>query len=199
MINEDQLGSFKEVIAIGAKDSTVALSKLTHLEVTADEPTLQIITLEEVPEVIGQKDVVKKVVLVKLSQGVEGVVLFLFDPQTAHSLVGTMNGDHALADSTLNEVVNIVLGSGLTAVADFLHLQIMPTAPTMAEDMLAAVIDPVIAELGASSENVLLIKTGYATADWKLQTYFLTDPKSSEMVLQKIMNNSGAEKYGSRD
>lgn len=195
-MNSTDLDQLKEVASIGIGNGATALSTFIGEEVTVDVPNIQILEVDKVPELLGQRERIVTLVLVSISGDAKGVVVFLFDPKNASFLVSQLTKEEISSDrlrdtdlSVLHEVANIFVGNGLKAVDDLLHVHIMQGVPDSATDMVGAVIDPVLAQLGEKSEQVLAIDVRISGKEWNFTIAFLADPRSTMTVLEHIKKN----------
>jgi chemotaxis protein CheC len=187
-LSNKQLEPLTEVATIGAGNGATAISKMLNQEVKFETPQLELIKVEMAEAGIGKKDDLVTMILSKLTGDLTGVVLFIFDPQTAVQIGGILTQNPDLKKSALNEMENIFLGNALKAIARFFGLPISHSIPAQATDMLGALVDPVISTLGEKSEEVLLIKVNFSINDLKFKAVFLTNPKSTTKVIIKLNN-----------
>jgi chemotaxis protein CheC len=83
---------------------------------------------------------------------------------------------------------NIVTGAYLNALADFLHLKILPSVPYVAIDMAQAVADYAIIQVARHADNILVVNTKFEVAGQDITGKFITifTPESLEKMLKAL-------------
>lgn len=187
--------ALKEVMSIGAGNASASLSKLIKQDVAFTVPNLWLIPIEEVSGLMGGIEQVMTILAIKMTDGISGIALFLLTNEDAARLAGALSSQEK--NSVLEEIFNIIVGSSLTALANFLRLSFRQSIPASASDMLRAVINEVVAQMGEQTNKVLLLK-----ANIKIEAiavtgdlYFLFDPASSKKMLAScdatVIKNNG--------
>ena len=192
--NASKLEPLQEVATIAAGNAATALSKLIGQDVVVTVPTVRLAAVEKILSEAGETASVSAVALVKITGDAHGLMLFTLNPSDAQDVAtGTIHQQttSAFADqdqAVLKEMINIVSGAALNAIAKFLGLSLLPTVPASTTDMLGAVLDPFIAEFGASFEAVLLLQEVFTLPSNGMSLKFLAiiDPPSTDTMLQKI-------------
>jgi chemotaxis protein CheC len=192
--NVDKLEPLQEVATIAAGNAATALAKLIGQDVTVTVPSVRLAAVEKILSEAGETANVSAVALVKITGDAHGLMLFTLNPNDAQDVTaGTIHQQttSAFADqdqAVLKEMINIVSGAALNAIAKFLGLSLIPTVPASTTDMLSAVLDPFIAEFGASFEGVLLLQEVFTLPSQGVSLKFLViiDPPSTDKMLQKI-------------
>ncbi len=133
-----RLDALKEVANIGAGHAATALSLMTGARIMIDVPTVNIGQLSElVPEIAGA-DVPIVSVTMDMTGSLNGQTLLALPLATARRLADLMlrrerRGGEApfnlLEESALREAGNILGGAYMTALSDFLEMQLMPSPP----------------------------------------------------------------------
>lgn len=187
----DQL---KEVVNIGAGHASMALSKLVGKQVAISVPAAYIDHVEKMPALLGEPEGVMTAVLLKLLGDAPGMMLLLFPPESAMRLASLLTKteekpNHILDDmdrSALKEVGNILAGAAMNALSKFLDLNFLQSVPDTATDMLGSVVNSVLAEIGRSSDTILIFKVDFSIQDKKVdgQLFFLFDPQATGKILK---------------
>ena len=94
--------------------------------------------------------------------------------------------------SALNEIGNICLCWYLVAVSKLIKLDLIPSPPDSAVDLLGAVLDLPLANLGATVDTVIAVHTVFKAYDKEFEGYFLLLPE--QQMLKTIMENMGDDK-----
>lgn len=188
------LESLQEVTTIAAGNAATALSKLSGHDVTVTVPSVKLVPIEKVLTEIGDVSHVSSATLVKIKGDIQGILLFAFDPHEAEAVAAGISNkqvDGAFDDedqAVLREMVNIISGAALSAMATFLSMDILQSVPASATDMLGAVLDPFMAELGSEFETVLVLQELFAIPinGTSLKCIGIIDPSSTAKMLQKM-------------
>lgn len=184
-----------EIATIGSGNASMALSKLLNKKFEVKVPVLQLIPVEKISEMMGDPEQLITVVLIKIIGDVPGTMMLLFTPESAiklaEQLTKRVKNDGILDEtdrSALKEVGNILSGSALNALADFLDFTLVQSIPDTATDMLSAIINTTIARLGESADKVLLLETTFKdeTSAVEGKYYLLFDPKSTFAILEAV-------------
>jgi chemotaxis protein CheC len=190
----DVLAPLQEVATVAAGNAATALSKLLQEAVTVAVPTARLLPIEAIPKAFGPSEQVTATGLVKIEGDANGLLVFIFSPGEADAIAQhiaqqhTNTPYHDADQSVLREVVNIIGGAALSSLGSFLQLQLWQSVPGSATDMLGAVIDPFIAELGAAFDKVLILDEVFTipTQGASIKMIAIIDPPSTTRMLQKI-------------
>lgn len=183
-----------EVVNIGAGNASTALSQMVDKDVKISVPEAIVDQVENIPQLIGETEQVTTVVLLKLLGDAPGVMLLMFPPESALTLAGLLTKEHKkdikvldeLDRSALREVGNILGGASMTALSKFLDMNILQSVPEAATDMLGAVVDSILADIGQESEIVLVFRVNFTVEGEPIEgrLFFLFDPKSTDKILE---------------
>lgn len=195
--------TLKEIATIGAGNASGALSQMIDQKVKVEVPDLKVLSVEEVPEIMGKAEQVMTVVLLKIIGDAPGTMLLLLNPNDAARLASLLTKrkkrQAAVLDeidrSALREVGNILAGSSLNALSGFLKMNLLQSIPDTATDMLRAVINSIVAELGEKTEDVLVLETSLTATESGVsgKLYFLFDPASTEKILAATRSKIGLQ------
>ncbi|MEE8168826.1 MAG: chemotaxis protein CheC, partial [Candidatus Hydrothermarchaeales archaeon] len=88
----------------------------------------------------------------------------------------------------LKELGNILMGAYMTALSNFMGLNIIPSVPYLSYDMAGAVIDLLLIDLSRTVERALIIDTEFSLPPQILGGQFLMffDPESSTKILKAL-------------
>jgi chemotaxis protein CheC len=194
MDNTEILAPLREVANIAAGNAATALSKLMKQQVIIAVPVVKLIAIEQVSAVLGPPSEVASAGLVKIEGDAKGLLLFAFNPDDADAMAQHIVTQHVstpyrdVDQSVLREVVNIIAGAALSSLGTFLELQLWQSVPGSATDMLGAVLDPFVAELGTEFEKVLVLEEVFTipVQGASIKMLMIVDPPSTTDILQKI-------------
>ncbi len=192
-----QLDALREVANIGAGHAATALSTMTRQSIIIKVPTITIARLDEVPShVVAKPEDAVAAVLLQMLGDLTGRALLVFPEHTACRLAemmlqrprGSSSSLAALEQSALKECGNILSGAYLNALADFMHLMLLPSPPTLAVDMASAVLSSAFLQFGDGRDVVFCVESEFQMRDdgQALRGYFLLLPDTGS--LQRILH-----------
>ena len=195
-LNEIQYDVLKEIGNIGAGNATTALSKMLDMKMDMSVPNVALIPFDEIGSLIGSEEEIVVGILLGMEGDVNGMMMFIFDTESAHHLVDSLmhiEGNKGMEfseieTSALNEIGNIVSGSYLNALATLTGLKMVCTVPTLTIDMVGALLSVPAAEFGKYGDKMLLIQSQFGEMDF-VNGYFLLIPVLSSY--DKILTSLG--------
>jgi len=163
-----QKDALKEVGNIGAGNATASLAQLIDKQVMMEVPSVQIVAINDLMEIIGGPEKIIAAILFGIKGEVTGTVYFVLTIEEAEYLIRQMTMDasmtldvneeaDALAISTLQETANILTGSYLSALADLTKLNMTTTVPYLSIDMAAATLVTGLVELSEITDYAIII------------------------------------------
>jgi len=92
-----------------------------------------------------------------------------------------------MENSALQELGNILIGSFLTSISDFVGIQLLPTTPETICDVFDAIIDNFLIKQSMVSENALVFETKFKrnTEDAKCILMIFPTQELKEMLIEK--------------
>lgn len=178
-IDDLQKDVLKEVGNIGAGNAANALSQLIGKKITMNVPDVHLAAFHEIMELAGGTENVVASVFLTFSGDVSGTMFFVLPVFEATKFVQELVPEDfsfaeppfsELAVSAYQEIGNIMAGSYLTALSDFLHLQITPSVPEVAIDMFGAIISFGLIEISRVADYALAIDAEIIVEDSKQVT-----------------------------
>ncbi len=185
-----ELDALREVANIGAGHAATALSQMTGSRIMISVPQITITSLEEIPNEIGDDEEPIAAVLMHMLGDLTGRTLLVFPRPTARRLAelmlrrpGQVHDLGELEQSALKEAGNILSGAYMNALSDFLGLMLLPSPPSLAVDMSAAVLTTAYLQFGTDRDTVFAVETQFFMddADERLRGFFLLLPDSSSL------------------
>ncbi len=173
-LSPSEIDIFKEMGSIGSGNAATALSQMINKRVTIKPVKTQIIPIEDIPEEIGGAETIVMSVYLRVMGDLTGDAVYLHPKDEAISLIKLITGNDKIDEdnfddsiiSAYKEMSNILTGAYLNAISSMLDIMIIPSIPHYASDMLGALIDFIISEIGQKIDSVLIIKT-YMNIDYK--------------------------------
>jgi chemotaxis protein CheC len=133
-----RLDALKEVANVGAGHAATALSLMTGARIMIDVPTVNVGQLSELVPQIAPSDVPIVSVMMDMRGSLNGQTLLALPVATARRLADLMlrrerragpGPFNLLEESALSEAGNILGGAYMTALSEFLKMQLMPSPP----------------------------------------------------------------------
>ncbi len=188
-LTKKQIDALKEVSNIGAGHATTALSQMIDKTLQLQVPSVDILALDNVPDVVGGAEARVVGLYLKVFGDTRGNILLLFPEESAMKLVELLvgkeiDGDFELNDvetSALKEVGNILTSSYLSSIGKLLDMSLVPSVPGIAHDMAGAVMDYILIELSRVGDTALLIETQFLESDDQIQGHFFLIPDPSSL------------------
>lgn len=193
-LTEFETDALKEVGNIGIGRATTSLSQMVNKRVWISLPELKLIPLIEVPRLVKNEDPVIGIVL-QLRDDASGYLLLLLSKNSAKLLIRLVLGSAKETDtfdemetSVLMELGNIMAGTYITALSNFLSIAIAISTPSQIYDMSDAIINQVVGLLSNDVEDVLFLKTEFTINAEKIDGKILifTDSVSLSKILDSV-------------
>ncbi len=193
-----QLDALREVANIGAGHAATALSQMTGGTIMISVPTINIARLEDVPPQISGPEEPVACVLMNMLGDLTGRTLLVFPNSTAMRLSelmlrrpkGSSTGLNELEQSAIKEAGNILSGAYMNALSDFMGMMLLPSPPSLAIDMSAAVLTTAYLQFGTDRDYVFCVESEFFMKDLNehLRGFFLLlpDPASLQAILRAV-------------
>jgi chemotaxis protein CheC len=192
-LSDAEKNRLAELMHIGASTAADSLSRMIGKRVSMSLPKVFAGPPEKAVLFLGQTEHLFSAILVKVIGELSGLMMLLFPPESAAGFAALLRkrkrSGKALDEmdlSALNEAGNIAVGSALTAFSKFIDLRMFQSVPDAATDMLGSVVDGVFAELGRSTDWVLVFRIDLAVdgEDVEGMMLFLFDHQATETILE---------------
>lgn len=193
-LTDFQTDALKEVGNIGIGHATTSLSQMVNKEVWISLPDLKLVALTQVPALVRNEEPVVGIIL-ELKGDAQGYLLLLLSKGTAKQLVKFVlgasddsKGFDEMEISVLKELGNIMGGTYITALSNFLSISIGLSAPLDIYDMSDAIINQVVCLMARDVTDVLFLKTEFTINSEKVDGKILifTDSASLTKMLEAI-------------
>ena len=145
---------------------------------------------------IGQIEELVVATLVRMSNEVEGLMLFIFKKDLANAVLEKLVGVHIesfeeldeLAYSALEEVGNIIICSYVNAFTQLVGVEIDLSVPGSTVNMLGGILTVPIAEYGYETDKLMYINAEFIIDGQKLSDglLMLPDINSLNGILQRL-------------
>jgi chemotaxis protein CheC len=192
-----QLDALREVANIGAGHAATALSQMTKRRIMVSVPKLQIVRLEDAPDVLADPEEVVAAVLMHMLGDLSGRTLLVFPRDSAirlaeillHRSAGSSVVFGELEKSAIKEAGNILSAAYMNALAEFMGLMLLPSVPSLVIDIGAAVLTTTYTDFGSERDYVFSIETAFSMGEDDPiigEFLLLPDLSSLETILQRI-------------
>ena len=145
-LSDFHLDVLKEVSNIGAGNAATSLSSLLGRTVDMQVSRVVPMPFNGIVDYAGGAERMILSVFVRIEGGISGNMLFVMGTSDALALISHMtgaSGGEGFTDmglSVIHEVGNIMIGSYITALSDFLGFELTPSVPSLAMDMAGAIL-----------------------------------------------------------
>jgi chemotaxis protein CheC len=153
-----QLDALRELANIGSGTASTSLSGMLGRPVDISVPAAAALTFADAIDSLGSAEEEVTGVVLGVMGEMEGIVLLLMRVADAAGLCNLLGveADSEMGQSALGEIGNIVGTSYINALAQMTGLEIEPSPPQAATDMLGAIVASVLAGV-AGAEDVALV------------------------------------------
>ncbi|MFC0524161.1 chemotaxis protein CheC [Pontibacillus salicampi] len=194
----------QEIGNIGAAHAATSLSQLIDKKIDLTVPSVRLVTFDDMMEIVGGPDRVIVSVFLRIEGDAPGSMFFVLPPHQANRIIARMtnssfsiedNPEDDIAISAIHELGNILSGSYLSSLSDFTNLRVQPSVPSVAVDMVGAVLSFGLIELSQVSDYAIVVDTTLSDSDGQedIEGHFflLPDPDSFETIFEAL----GVHKY----
>ena len=173
-----QLDALRELANIGSGTASTALSSMLGRSVDITVPKAFVLPMADAVTAIGDAETEVTGVVLGVVGDMGASVLLLFTPNDATQMCGLLGVEAGteIGESALMEIGNIVGTSYINALASMTGMEIEPTPPATATDMLGAIVQTVLAERAGSGDVALLLDSELVIEDSDASVSFLLVP-----------------------
>ncbi|MFA6384274.1 MAG: chemotaxis protein CheC [Candidatus Omnitrophota bacterium] len=188
-LSYNQLDVLKEMGTIGSATAATALADMLSTKVEIAVPQVTMVPLENLGNVLSKMDEMFFILDMAVLGDVRGRIFFLLPPDDAKFLASillsqpkeSMDFSDELFKSALKEVCNILGGSYVSAMADMAKFTINISTPSMAIDMIGAILDFIFIQIAEESDEALYIKTDITIKGLRMNGLFLLFPTTESL------------------
>jgi chemotaxis protein CheC len=175
---ELQLDALRELANIGSGTASTALSSMLGRSVDISVPKAQALPFAEAVDAAGPAEQDITGIVLGIVGEMSGTVLLLVPPADADALCRMLGvePDDEYALSALGEIGNIVGTSYINALASMTGLDIEPTPPATATDMLGALVATVLAGHAHAGDVALMLDSNLLVEGEDCSVSFLLVP-----------------------
>jgi chemotaxis protein CheC len=185
-----QLDALRELANVGSGTASTALSAMLGRSVDISVPNAFVLPMAEAVDSIGNPEDDVTGIVLGVFGDLEATVLLLVAPNHAALLCGMLGvpADSEFGESALMEIGNIVGSSYINALAMMTGMAIEPTPPGLATDMLAAIVESVLAQRATGGDVALLLDSNMVVEGEDCSVSFLLVPDQGgvEQLLARL-------------
>lgn len=194
-----QVDVLREIGTIGSATAATALADMIASRVEISVPQVNIIPLENLSTILDSMEKLFFVLDMEIKGDISGRIFLLLSPEDAKFLSSALLGKPKeeieftddLFKSALQEACNILGGAYVSALADMTSMTILTSIPSLAMDMVGAILDFIFIQIAQESEEALFIKTDLQVKGLKMEGLFLLFPTTES--LKKIFDILGVK------
>ena len=153
-------------------------------------PNAFVLPMAEAVGTIGDPESESTGVVLGIVGEMPGSVLLLFTPKDAELMCGLLGVEAGteIGVSALMEIGNIVGASYINALGQMIGLELEPTPPAAATDMLGAIVETVLAERAGAGDVALLLDSDLVVEGEDCSVSFLLVPDQGgvEQMLERL-------------
>ncbi|MBN2013622.1 MAG: chemotaxis protein CheC [Candidatus Altiarchaeota archaeon] len=198
-----QLDALREVGTIGAGSSSVALSEMLDCEIMLRVPWVKLVGIDEVPSTLAPP----RDLLVEISSLITGdinaLIVMVFEREDATKLADIIISNILVRKETsvldqisrdaLSELSNILFGSYLTALSDFLDVRPCHHVPLVSFTMTERSVTDIRKGFTWEIKKALILATEFTAKETTIKgrLIFLPDSKSLKLIIEKLDKKVG--------
>jgi chemotaxis protein CheC len=178
------LANWTKLATIGSTHAVTGLSQMVNRDFTVTALSIEEVSMRNSASLMGKADDMVVGIYLLFSGSAKGHILLAFKPEIAFELVdmamgiqqGSTKSLGEMERSVLGEMGNIVGTFFLNGVADCVGITLMPSPPSVVEDMVGALMGSVVAEAFTESESIFVIRLMFSSASKEIEGRFLVLP-----------------------
>ena len=187
---ELQLDALRELANVGSGNASTALSGMLGRSVDISVPKAQALPFAEAVEAAGPAEQDVTGIVLGIVGEMNGTVLLLVPPADADKICRMLGvePDDEYALSALGEIGNIVGTSYINALAAMTGMDIEPTPPTTATDMLGALVASVLAGQAHAGDIALMLDSNLVVEgeDCSISFFLVPDQGGVDELLSRL-------------
>lgn len=198
-----QLDVLREAGNIGAGNAATSMSILLNRKIDMNVPSVSVVDYNDMMDLIGGPEELIVAIVFQIEGEFPCTVYFILSVEEAENLIQDLIGNknfklmndlyhNELAMSALKETGNIVIGSYLSALSDFIQYKLHPSIPYLSVDMSGAILTAGLIEISEVSDYAIVINTSILSdSSEKIQGHFFLLPEPES--ISKIFDALGIE------
>jgi len=195
-LSEFQIDALRELGSVGAGHAATALSQLLDHMVDITVPEVRLVPVSDVPMVFGGPETLVGAVHCRLLGDIAGSMLFIAPRHALLALVdmlrtreiGSTKSLNAEEDALITHCASILMSAYLAAVSRMADINLLPSNPSFAFDMMGAILQVATLESGMKADTAIVVLTSFSDERSAVDAalFFLPDPDSLEVLLGRL-------------
>jgi len=195
-LSDFQIDALRELGSVGAGHAATALSQLLDHMVEITVPEVRLIPVSDVAMVFGGAETLVGAVHCRLLGDIAGSMLFIAPRDALLALVdmlrcreiGSTKSMNAEEDALVTHCASILMSAYLAAVARMADVNLLPSIPSFAFDMMGAILEVVSLESGMKVDTAIVVLANFSDERSAVEAalFFLPDPDSLEVLLGRL-------------
>jgi chemotaxis protein CheC len=185
-----QLDALRELANIGSGTASTALSAMLGRSVDISVPNARVLPFAEAVDATGPAESEVTGIVLGVVGDMEATVLLLVPPEDAATMCRMLGvePDDEYALSALGEIGNVVGTSYINALAAMTGMEIEPTPPATATDMLGAIVESVLATHALGGDVALLLDSDLEVEGEDCSISFVLVPNQGgvDLLLERL-------------
>ena len=200
-IDAMQIDIFREIGSIGGGNAATSLANILDKQINMSIPQINIVPFNDIVNILNGPESLVVGLLVNMSGDLTGSILLILELEDAYEMASLVLGEDRplptdlsakdlgeLDRSALSEIANILVGSYLSAICKMTNLNVVPSVPDLAIDMVGAISSIVAIEYGKIGDSVLFLKTQFSDVSKSMDGHFFLIPDfNSYKILLKSL------------
>lgn len=185
----------------GISHAADGLADMTGQPLTVSQPQVSLVAVSQIPRMLGGPENEAVGIYLQSQGAMPGQMMLVIPYDKALELVdllmcvpkGTTQHLGQLERSALAEVGNLTGTFFLNAIASMTGLDTRPTPPAVMVDMVAAILDIIVATTGALSDQVFMMRAAFIRDGKEVEANFwmVPDPSAlTKLVERGFVNGS---------
>lgn len=196
-LENPQLEILHHLFASATHDASAAMCRWTNGLITLTLDEVREISLESVCEEFDFGDDLLTMVVLTLEGEIGGTMILTFDEQNGRELAasllsretGTETQWSDLEQSALCETGNILGCAYMNALTRLIDAELIPSPPYFLQDYGASVLEQALLEQAASSDQVLIFRTGFHREGKELNwNVFFVPNRGMRKIMSEALN-----------
>jgi chemotaxis protein CheC len=177
-----------------------ALGTMSGHELAVSAPDVRFCRAHDVVEMAGGPDTIVVAIYLGITGSLQGHAILLLPPEGAHRLANVLLDGFVeptepsmvaaeplafgeLELSALQEVGNVTLGAFLNEIGRHLQEPVQPTVPQAIIEMAGAILDTILLDLVADTDEVLAAQTTFHEGDNDIEGALLVLPRPDSLAV----------------
>jgi chemotaxis protein CheC len=195
VFNSELYKVLQNIAREGLHSAASGLSTMMGATLEVVDPSIKMIRLSQIQESLGGPENEAVGIYLKAEGDIAGHFMLIIPYDKAMELVdmlmelpnGTTKSLGSLERSALAEVGNLTTSFFLNSVASITGISAKPTPPAVMVDMIAAILDVIIAATGGITDQVMTFQANFLCGDRSVEAEFwvIPDPTTLDALVRR--------------